>query len=342
MRTIKFSLIAMLLMAAFVVMLTGCGRKGLININGEKIGKDDFYSRLERVPVQTVKGGQAVTEPAGQYVIEQIITENLLQQLAKKENVAPTDAQIEAKLKYLKARSGGSFVQELRKQGITQEDWKRQMKIQQSVINLMSKGVKVSDADAKKIYNDTLSHTPNPFTHPAAVHISVIIAKDQNKINKAYKLLEDKQEFSTVAMRLSEDKATRLSGGTVGWLSADMKLVPPTIRKVAFATPVGTYSKPVYVADQKESGWVIIKNDQARKATTEKFNDVKLLLKEQLAIKQANQDKFNTMIKNYINESKITVNAERYKKIPDMLKKTAGSVPTNLQPGANPTAAPAK
>jgi len=339
MRAIKLSLVAMLVLAALMLVLTGCGRKGLININGTKIGKDEFYARLERVPVQTVKGGQPVTVPAGQYVIEQVITENLIQQLAKKENVAPTDAQLNAKLKYLKARSGGSFIQDLRKQGLTQDDWKKQMKIQQSMINLMTKGITVTDAEVKKAYDGTLARKPNPFAHPAQVHISVIIAKSADKINKAYKFLQDKQEFGTVAMRLSEDKATAPSGGVVGWLSADMTAVPAAIRNAAFAQPVGTYSKPLLVKDQKESGWVILKTDQVRKASTDSFDDVKLLLKEQIAIRKADQKKFNEMVQNYVKDANIKVNAERYKKIPEMMKKTA-SMAASLQPGTNATATP--
>jgi len=330
MRAIKLSLIAVLVLAA----LAGCGRRGLIDVNGDKIGKDEFYARLERVPVQTIKGGQRVTVPAGQYVIEQVISEQLVQQLAKEEKVPPTDAQIEATLKYFKSSSGGSFLAQLRQQGMSQDDWKRQRKIQQSVINLMTKGVKVSDDEVKQAYQKSIAQ----FTHPAAVHISVIIIKEQDKINKAYKLLQQKQEFGTVAMTLSEDKATAPSGGTVGWLSMNMEGVPIQIRKAAFAAPVGSYSKPIFIADKREPGWIIVKADQTRKATTESFDTVKVFpLKERVALQKADPKQFEERLRKFITKSKIKVNAERYKKLPEMMKKSAG-MPANLEPGKlNPT-----
>ncbi len=341
MRGIKLSLIAMLVLAAVVITLTGCGRHGLINVNGEKIAKSEFYSRLERVPVQTVKGGQQVTVPAAQYVIEQIITENLIQQLAKKENVAPTDAQLEAKLKFLKARSAGEFTQQLKQAGVTQEDWKRNMKPQQAVINLMTKGVKVTDAEVRKEYDKALAAKPSPFVHPAQVHYSIIVANTKDGIDKAYKLLQEKQEFSTVAMRLSEDKVTGSHGGTAGWLQKDTPRIPQQIKDAVFSTPVGTYTKPLLIKVGNSSGWVVVKTDQTRKATTDSFNTVKVLLKEQIALSKADRKKFADEVREYIRTSDIKVNADQYKKIPEEMKKSA-TVPENLQPGAKPAASTAK
>ena len=83
-------------------------------VNGEKVSKDEFYPRLERIPVQTQQG----TKLAGQYVVEQMIGEKLIEQLAKKENVAPTDAQIEAKIKVIRKESNGDIAQLLNSQGM--------------------------------------------------------------------------------------------------------------------------------------------------------------------------------------------------------------------------------
>ena len=78
MRRMRFGLVAMLAAVVLMSALAGCGRRGLVNVNDEKIAKDEFYARLQQVPVQTVKGGKQVTISAGQYVIEQMITERLL------------------------------------------------------------------------------------------------------------------------------------------------------------------------------------------------------------------------------------------------------------------------
>lgn len=341
MRRMRFSLVAILAVAALMLVLAGCGRKGLVSVNGEKIAKEEFYARLERVPVQTVKGGRQVTVPAGQYVIEQMITEQLLTQLAKKENVPATDAQVESKLKYLKASTGGNFLVQLRQQGISQQEWKRQMMLQQSVVNLVSKGSSVSDAEVKKAYNAELAKPNSQFRKPEAVFISIIMTKPQDKINKAYKLLQDGQDFGTVALQLSEDRATASAQGRVGWMSKNMAVVPMPIRQTSFATGVGKYSKPFLVKDKKQAAWVILRVDNKRRATTDSYDQVKELIKEQLSVKTANRKPFDKMLKDFIGSSKITVNAERYKGIPEMMKKNAG-VSADLAAGAAPAGAAKK
>lgn len=332
MRRMRLSLVAIVVLAVSVLMLAGCGRKGLINVNGEKIAKDEFYARLERVPVQTVKGGRQVTVPAGQYVVEQMVTERLLQQLAKDQSVAPTDAQIERKLKYLKRSSGGSFMTQLQQQGVSLAEWKRQMMLQQSVVNLITKDSTIPDADVKKSYDAQIAKGAPGFVRPEAARISVIIVKAEAKIQKAYKLLQDGQDFGTVALQLSEDRTTAPYQGAVGWLSMNMQIVPMPIRTAAFATGVGKYSQPLHVQDKADSAWVIVKVDQKRKASTENFSDVKDLIREQMAVAKASRAPFDKLLKEFIAKSNIVVNAERYKKIPEMMKKSA-AVPADLQPG---------
>ncbi len=341
MRTIRFGLIAIIAIAVLIPALAGCGRKGLINVNGEKLTKDEFYARLERVPIQTIKGGRQVTIPAGQYVIEQMITEQLLQQLAKKENVPATDEQIAAKLKYIKTTTGGNFAAQLKMQGMSEQDWKRQMALQQTVVNLIGKGSKVTDADVKREYDIELSKPNSQFKKPEAVFISLIMTQTRERADKAYKLLEDGQDFGSVALQLSEDKATAAGQGRVGWVAKNMDVVPQGIRDAAFATGAGKYTKPFMLKDSKTTIWVILRADSKRPASTDRYEDVKEIIKEQMSIKAADRKPFDEMLKKFIAESKMTVNAERYKGIPDMLKKNAG-VAMDIAEGKKPDTAEKK
>lgn len=337
MRTIRFGLIAVIAVAVLIPSLAGCGRKGLINVNGEKLTKDEFYVRLERVPVQTIKGGKQVTIPAGQYVIEQMITEQLLTQLAKKEDVLATDEQVASKLKYMKTTTGGNFLAQLKQQGMSEQDWKRQMALQQTVVNLIGKGSKVTDADVKKEYETQLSKPNSQFKKPEAVFISVIMTQTREKADKAYGLLKGGQDFGSVALQLSEDKATSAGQGRVGWVSKNMEVVPQAIRTAAFATGAGKYTEPFKVTDKTSTAWIILRADSKRPASTDRYEDVKEMIKEQMAVQAADRKPFDEMLKKFIAESKMTVNAERYKNIPDMLKKNAG-VADDIAEGKKPAA----
>jgi hypothetical protein len=105
MSRMRLSVVALVALAIAATMLAGCGRRGLIRVNGEKIRKDEFYSRLERVPVQTQQGPQM----AGRYLIQQMIAEKLVQQLAKDKKVEPTEAQINKKIDFFKKQTGGDI-----------------------------------------------------------------------------------------------------------------------------------------------------------------------------------------------------------------------------------------
>lgn len=333
MRGIKLSLAAIMVLMVFVVALAGCGRKGLININGEKIAKDEFYANLERVPVQSMKAGKPVTIPAGRYVVEKMITEKLITQLAQKEGVEPKEAQVDKKLKYLIKRTGGNFKAQLAQMGVSEQEWKRQMMLQQSVVNLITKKTVVSVADMRANYDAECKKMPSKFVRPKASRISVIISKTPERIQKAYRLLQDGQDFGSVALQLSEDKTTAPYQGVVGWLSMDMAVVPMPIRTAADGTGVGKYSKPFFVRDRGDKAWVIVKVDQKRHEMKESFDNVKDLIREEIAVQRADKKPFNKALQDFIASSKITVNAERYKNIPEMMKKSA-TMPENLQPGA--------
>ena len=317
----RVSLVALLVLAVLVSVLAGCGRKGLINVNGEKISKDEFYARLERVPIQTPQGAQ----PAGQYVIQQMIQEKLVQQLAKKEGVAPTEAQINKKIKLVKKNNGNDIRQVLAQQGLSEEDWKYQLTVQQALTNYVSKNAQVSDSDVRKAYDQGLNAKPSPFKRPEQIKLSAIVIADKAKADKAYAKIQGGMEFGTVAGKMSELPGADQSNGAVDWVVKNDTRFPTSITSMLFTMDIGTYSKPILVpfsiADGKntklEKKWVIVRADQKRPAKVQQYNEVKDLIKEQLAVRKGStKNDFGKALQEFTKNADIKVNAERYKRIP--------------------------
>lgn len=319
---------ALLVLVAAVATLAGCGRRGLIRVNGEKIPKEDFYVRLERVPVQTPQGAK----PAGRYVIEQMINEKLVEQLAADKKVAPTETQINGKIEFMKKQSGGDFRRALAMRGMTLEDLKRQVALQQSIVNLVTRNVKVADAEVRAAYDKALKEENSPFKRPEQVFISAIAAKTKDKIDKAYQMLKGGQEFTAVAMRMSEMPNAKESMGRLDWVARSDKRVPPEAIKAIFALNLGSYTAPLKFGNE----FVILRADQRRPEKTTKFEEVKDVLKEQLAMAKAEKNNpFQKDMLAFAKKSDIQVNAERYKDIPETLKKQI-----SMPPVATGTAAP--
>ncbi|MEN6358431.1 MAG: lipoprotein [Armatimonadota bacterium] len=327
MHKIRFSLIAIVLLAILTTLLAGCGRKGLVKVNGEKVSKDEFYSRLEQVPVQTQQG----TKMAGQYVIEQIIGEKLVQGLAKKEGVAPTEDQIEKKITAIKKESGGDLAKVLAQRGMTMDDLKKQLTIQQALVNVVSKGVTVPDADVKKAYEQALAAKNSPFKRPAQVFMSVIVSSDKNAVDKAYKMISDGTDFNTVAMQTNDIPVLKQSQGKLGWVSRDDTMFGTQVRKYAFSLDIGKTTKPF----KDDNKWVILRAERKRPQRIQKYNDVKDMIREQIAVAKGSQTgTFREDLQKFTKESDIVVNAERYKGIVDNIKKEATK---SLEEKLNPT-----
>lgn len=335
MRRIRFSLIALLLLAVVSLLLTGCGRKGIMNINGEKISKEEFLNRLEQVPVQTPQG----PDIAGRYVIKQIINEKLVEQLAKEKDKTPTEEQINKKINFLKKESGGNLQKIMAQNGMTMDDLKRKVTVEQSFVNVASTGVNITEAEIKKTYEDTLNAKNSPFKRPEQIRISAIVVNQKDKIDKAYKMLNDGAEFGTVAMQLSDSPAAKNNHGVLGWVSKDMEAVPQAVRNLTFSLPVGKYSKPTLIGKE----WMIIKADQKRPPKVQKYADVKDMIKEQLAVRKGLEgNKYAKELAQFVKDAEIKVNAARYSNIPDAIKKeTAQNMQAANKALAGATAIPA-
>lgn len=327
--------LALLALMIPVVALTGCGKKGIIVVNGEKVSKDEFYSRLERIPVQTQQG----TKLAGQYVVEQMIGEKLVEQLAKKQNVTPTDTQIANKIAFIRKESGGDMQRLLAAQGMNTDDLKKKISAEQSLINLYSKGVNISDAEVRAAYDQALNAKGSKLVRPEQVKTSVIIVEKKDKIDKVYKMLTGGADFGTTAMQMSEVPGANKDRGQLDWFSVDdPRPIPKEVKQNAFATPANTFSKPFTV----KGGWVIVKVDSKRPKKVTQFEDIKEVIREQLAMQKASKtSKLNDDLKTFTKSATITVNAARYQGIPAMIKKQATNVALP-KAGAGDTATPAR
>lgn len=320
-RVAGYLLVCVLLLSVSSAVMADVG-SDFITVNGVSVDLDSYYGRLERVKVQVTRGDKKALIPAGEYIVEQFITEMLITQLAEDENVAPTKEQIDAKINHAK-RTNGNIEAQMEAQGITEEQWRTQLALQQAVVNVLTKGVAVTDAQIKKSYDEQASSASSPFKTPEACFVSVITCEQKITIDDVYKELQSGKDFATLAKAMSEDKSTAPSGGKVGWIAADMTSVPEIIRITTFGTSVGQYSKPIFLQDKQDKAWVIIRVDEKRPEKVQSFEEVKDFIREQLALKKADRKAYDKRLQDFVASSKIDVSAQRFKNIPAMMKKHA-------------------
>jgi len=316
MHRMRIGIIGLLVMAVAISTLAGCGRRGLIQVNDEKIAKEDFYAKLEAVPVQTPTGAKL----AGQYVIEQMIQTQLIEQFAEEQKIAPTQEDVDKRFQRIKKDAGGDLARSLAAKGKSVESYKEQLKTQLAQFNIITQGVKVEDAEVKEVYDQALKADPSPLKRPEQIKASLIQTAEKEKIDKAYKMLKEGKEFGAVALTLSEHPTSKNEGQLPDWVGRNPKAegVEKLFTEKLFSLGVNKYSEPF----QAEGSWYILKAGQKRPPKTQTYDEVKDDIREQLALRKGLSDaKYRDKLQEFIKDSKIVVNAKRYEKIPENIKK---------------------
>lgn len=185
------------------LVLAGCksggGNEIMATVNGETISKDEYISHLERkvqVLVQSQQGPAQVpvAQPLNFQALNDLVNQKLLLQMAKKENVLPNDADVNAEMQY-QVTKRADFVKALTEQGLTLVDIKNELRISLTRHNLLSKGIKISDAQVDAY----IKENPKQFENPALVDLTWIVLKNAADKAKVDSDLRTGQTFAIVA-----------------------------------------------------------------------------------------------------------------------------------------------
>ena len=344
----KRAILVVAALAVLAVMMAGCGGKTVATVNGEKISREEYDKAVERetVGVQNPVGPME----AGVWVLTKLINQKIIEQLAKKEGVPPTNEQIEYKWGLLK--KSGNLKRLTQVVGMTEDEIRQMIAASQSYINVLTKGIKVTDKQVSDLYYKNRSK----FRQPERVRVRMIITAGEQKSKKAEGFLKRGIEFETVAREQADNPLDRQNGGAVAVLSKGMKVdnVPPEIMDkivdVAFKTKIRQRS-PRFLVQGKTSGgplqrsWIILKVEDVLPAEDQKLPQVKESLREGLALEQARQKPdIGKRLANFDKKAKVEVEIERYKPVIKILRERirpaqpSGPMPTPGEAGGPPTA----
>jgi foldase protein PrsA len=279
----RLIIIAMILGA---LILAGCGRKVVAVVNGEKITKEELRSEAEKV--------------AGKDVLVNLIREKLILQAAKKEGVYPSNEEVEKELEFRK-RENPNFMEDLKKQNMTLEEYKKQLIESLAEINLITKGINVTDKeieDAFKKYKPMLDR----------VRLRWIVNVSEEEIKKAKEKLDAGAFFETVAKDSSQDTTTKDKGGDMGYVSiANLRALSPKIADLAMTLPLGKVSDIIKIPN----AYAIIRVEDRRVATLDSWKD---FLRRSVMLEKANKEgRAEKVLKPIFEQAKIEIKDPLYK-----------------------------
>ncbi len=279
---------------------------------------------------------------AARLVLDQIITEKLVEAASANEQVS--DAEVKAELQKVEQQfpSQEEFKHELQKSGQTLSELQARLtdmlKRRKWVERQIAGKDQVTEADAKKFYEANIKE----FEHGEEVgaqHILFLVPKDateqviatkKEEAMKAMGRAKKGEDFATLARELSEEPGAKQTGGDLGYFAKD-RMVKEFSDK-AFSLKPGDISDPV----RTQFGWHIIKVTGRKPAGTTPFDEVKVQLITML--KNGNQRAATQeTLKNLREKAKVKILIPA----PSAAGEASGSTPSHT-PGAavEPTTTP--
>lgn len=244
-------------------------------------------------------------------ILEQMIDEKLLLKKAEKEGIRITDAEVDQGMDEIRNRFGGEleFQNEISKQGLTGEKFRKNVREQLQVIKLINQNVRSrisppTEEEIKEYYKKHEDEMVSP-EQVRARHILIRTTEEcsqdeaKKKINEIYeKVKKEPSKFSSFAEKYSQGP-TAEKGGDLGYFGkGDMV---KEFEEVAFNMEVDSVSKPV----KTRFGYHIIKLIGKKSSERRTFSEVKDKLKN-LLYQLKMESKYEKFLRDLRDEAKIS------------------------------------
>lgn len=290
-------------LGAVVALAAGCGGGGSSgNLGGSDIAVVDtihitrtqFDQLIDQAKRQYKSQGRPFPKAGSQdyaALKNQAVTV-LVQQAerevrAKQMGIEVTDAQVDSRLKQIKAQYfGGSdkkYQDQLKKQGLSDEQVRsdiRSQLIAEKVFEKVTAGAKVTDSEVHGYY---IQH-PQLYARPQSRDVRHILVKTKALADKIYGQLKGGASFAVLAKKYSQDPGSKDNGGKL--TVSRGQTVPPFDAEV-FTLKTGEVSKPV----KTQYGWHVIQALGAIKpATTTPEAQVRDSIRAQLLQTKKNEE----------------------------------------------------
>lgn len=320
----------------------------LATVNSQAILLSEFQKNADPILEQFRRAAPAAEQTPERVadlkkrVLDQMVDDRLLAQEAKAKAVKVSQLEVDDGVKKVRTRftTEAEFNQELKKEGMTYEEFRAHIKDQLSTIKLIDQEVKAktpppSDEDVKELYGTLQAivlDKPIPGSHTAseldelkslskavqhrfgerlrARHVLVRVLPTASKEEKDASLKKAKEalakikkgeDFADIAKQYSDDPGSKERGGDLGYFSRG-DMVPP-FEKVAFALEVGQTSDIVTT----DFGYHVIQVLEKKAASKMSLDEIKDDLRDYL-FQQRAAKRFEGYIKELRAKADIKIN----------------------------------
>ncbi|MDD4004011.1 MAG: peptidyl-prolyl cis-trans isomerase [Elusimicrobiaceae bacterium] len=239
---------AILIMTAFLsatAVYAGPG-KYIAEVNGEKLARAEAEKRL-----WTLYG-------AG--ITDEMITETVLVQEARKLGLKIADSEIDGALSDMKKQYGGEaeFINALKWRNLTQREIRAGIGRQLLSVRVIRKiaGIDITGSDAEKFFNENKA----AFDTPESVKLRQMFFTDRRQADDMLAALNAGADFEKLARDRSADPAAKDTGGELGFVAVT-QLAPgaaDAVKNTAAGAHTGVIETPggfyIILVEEKRAG----------------------------------------------------------------------------------------
>lgn len=254
--------------AVLTVSLAACGGGGgggtVVSVNGQAITHADLDSKLE-------------TGPAAKSTLQQMVTNDLIDQYAQKNNITVSQDDInKIEDQYKKQYPNDQWNELLKARGLTEKDVQDIFRRQIILDKATGTNIKISEAQIKAFYDKNHAQFD---TQPMAKarHILVPDLKTAQKVESD---LAAGKDFAAEAKQYSTDPGSRDKGGELGWFKKGGMV--QQFDQYAFSGPIGKISQPI----KSMFGYHVIQIEDRKPGTTATLASVHDQIAQQLRQQQ--------------------------------------------------------
>ncbi len=321
------------------IALTGAQAQAQAGGNKEKM--NEYIGALaQRLSSQSFAAPIAV--PLSMQVLNQLINDKLLIQLAKDEGVAPSDKDVEEELKF-QTKLDPNYVKLKKAQGIQMGQLRRQTELALAQERLLAKGVPVTaanvDDEIKAIKKDPQRRAQ--LVEPATVEMLWIVVTNPQDKAGVDKELSRGQAFGSVAVRFSKDPNAERTQGRFQGGPVPIDRLGGQFAAIVNKTPQGRTTDWIEIGKNQFAKFQVVQKTEAKEV--ELTPDRKEFMRRQMAMQKGAQGKdvarkLRDKLLKAITDKKIVVN---YEPVKDMWKNYSENLQKNLEKGEAAPSTPA-
>ena len=318
-------------LAASAILFTGCGLKSgnaIIKVNDRKITQGQFDEKMDKAMHNSMFAQMGVDLNNGKNdfiinlmkvrIINELIVKSLLDGEIEKRGIKVTAKDTEAAIKDIIQKVGSKEQLDtiLKQNGISSSDFKKDVAEQVKIKKLAESlgEVKVSDADAKKFYNENISR----FKHPEQVKAShILVAANKADLAEIIKAENEGKELSEAELNAKVEERIKEKRAKAEAILAEVKKDPSKFAKIA--KELGFFPKGKMVPEFEKAAFALKPNSISDIVTTPYGYHIIFVTDR----KEAGQEPFEKVqndIKDYITNQK---QVEMVDDLVESLKKNA-------------------